>query len=207
MYVGLMGGGVKLPPLPKIWTKHAMKPKIGMVIKDHKYFRKIHTLSWIWRWRHDDVIILRGNDAKSLCYRDKLPTTITFERKKIESWLTPHFVRNRMYFKKNIFWHKIMAQKSAGLSRKGPKLTSLWRHNDVRFQPNFQKMFLSLMFNFGPNMNFIGLFLAKLSPFSFSCICIGVPFCSLPTSDKSAIISILSMEITQKLPETCKTKF
>ena len=56
--------------LSKILAKRATAPLFCMVIEVHMQFHN----------------------------RTQLAATITFEQKEIGSWLTPHFVRNRMAF-------------------------------------------------------------------------------------------------------------
>ena len=123
-----------------------MKPHFGMVIEDHKYFPKIHTLLWVWWWRHDDVIILAPTPRKIVCYRAKLPISITFEQKKIESWLTPQIVRNRMvftgkcvpwsYFATIICWHQPNMTQIIDLGE-----ICVWRHDDVIMTSDFRQQF------------------------------------------------------------------
>ena len=107
-----------------------------MEVVEYKYFLKIYTLLQIWWWRHDDVIILTSYWRKSLPNRIELSAAATFERNKMESCMTPHFLANALGFTKKRFptirygiiisCHQLIEAKIFDL---GENL--VWRHNDV----------------------------------------------------------------------------
>ena len=121
-------------------------PHLCMEIVQYKYFLKIYTLLQIWWWRHDDVIILTSYWRKSLPNRIELAAAATFERNKIESCMTPHFLANALGFTKKRFptirygiiisCHQLIEAKIFDL---GENL--VWRHNDVTRTPNLDPPF------------------------------------------------------------------
>ena len=79
-----------------------------MEVVEYKCFQKIYNLMQIWWWRHDDVIIFTSYWRKSLPNRTELAAVATFERKKVEICVTPHFLANALGFKKIGFQPHIM---------------------------------------------------------------------------------------------------
>ena len=145
MIVGLFGGE-KNSLLSKILLKHDITPHLCMDIVQYKYFLKIYTLLQIWWWRHDDVIILTSYWRKSLPNRTELAAAATFERNKIESCMTTHFLANALGFTKKWFstirYDIIISCRhliEAEIFDLGENL--VWRHNDVIRTPNFDQTF------------------------------------------------------------------
>ena len=98
MYVRRLGGGVKLPPHPKISLIHVRRLVLCMIVTQHVYFRKIFTLPKMSWWRHDDVIIFAPRWPKIPKNRTTTAEVIIFQPIMVESWVTPHLKANTMVY-------------------------------------------------------------------------------------------------------------
>ena len=111
------------------------------------YFTTIWALWWIlvgWGWCWRDADVMMTSLFSEIWDRTKLVTGITFEQKEIESWLTHHFLHNRLTCSQKqyaeIFWQSNLLTSAIYAPNHQAKV----RLNDSDYSHTFRKNFFHL---------------------------------------------------------------